>query len=154
MYYFLTMNAVAMDLSRELKGISSFDEACWIVVRRLCQFVPHFHWVGIYLLQEEDLVLAAWDGPQATKHTRISIGQGICGLAARLGETVVVDDVNTDSRYLACFPQTRAEIVVPIFEQGEVIGEIDVDSDKQAALTNADRSLLEEVAALLVERYT
>jgi len=80
---------------------------------------------------------------------RIPVGQGICGLAARTGETVVVDDVNADPRYLACFPQTRAEIVVPLLLGQEVIGEIDIDSDTRAAFTQADRDLIEETASVL-----
>ncbi|MCD6135415.1 GAF domain-containing protein, partial [Candidatus Bipolaricaulota bacterium] len=73
----------------------------------------------------------------------------ICGLAARTGETVIVGDVNADSRYLACFPQTRAEIVVPIYAGDKVIGEIDIDSDTADAFTDDDRNLLEDVARLL-----
>jgi GAF domain-containing protein len=97
----------------------------------------------------DTLVLKAWDGPAATEHVRIPIGQGICGLAAREARTVVVDDVNKDPRYLACFLQTRSEIVVPVFSEGRVVGEIDIDSDRPAAFTEADRTLLESVADLL-----
>jgi GAF domain-containing protein len=78
---------------------------------------------------------------------RIPVGQGICGLAARTGETVIVDDVNADDRYLACFPQTRAEIVVPLLLGQEVIG--DIDSDTRAAFTQADRDLIKEAAVVL-----
>ena len=105
---------------------------------------------GIYIRHGEELVLAAWDGPEATQHVRIPIGQGICGLAARTGKTVIVGDVNADPRYLACFAQTRAEIVVPIYAKDDVIGEIDIDSDVADAFTDDDRDLLEDVAQLLV----
>jgi len=103
------------------------------------------------IVQGDELVLAAWDGPEATQHVRIPVGQGICGLAARTGEIVVVDDVNVDPRYLACFPQTRSEIVVPIYSGDDVIGEIDIDSDVTDAFTDEDRQLLEGVARLLVD---
>jgi len=99
--------------------------------------------------QGDELVLAAWDGPEATEHVRIPVGQGICGLAARTGETVVVGDVNADPRYLACFPQTRSEIVVPIHAGDDVLGEIDIDSDAADAFTDDDQHLLEKVAAML-----
>jgi len=99
--------------------------------------------------QGEELALTAWDGPEATQHVRIPVGQGICGLAARTGETVIVGDVNADSRYLDCFPQTRSEIVVPIYAQDEVIGEIDIDSDQASAFSDDDRQVLERIAAIL-----
>jgi len=85
-------------------------------------------------------------------HTRIPLGRGICGAAATAKETIVVDDVNADSRYLACSLETRSEIVVPILLRGDVLGEIDIDSDTPAAFGTADRSLLERVATLLAPR--
>jgi len=147
------MNPLRERLGKIIHDAASFGKACQLTVKTLSKNVPHFDWVGIYLVKDKELVLTAWDGPEATEHTRISIGEGICGLAARRGETVTVDDINADSRYLACFPHTRAEIVVPIFKDDRVIGEIDIDSDKQAAFTGEDRTLLEEVATLLAERW-
>ena len=132
-----------------MDGAPSFAEACKIAVRELRERIPQFNWVGIYVRRGEDLVLTAWDGLEATQHVRIPIGQGICGLAARTGRTVVVDDVNADPRYLACFPETRSEIVVPIYVKDDVIGEIDIDSDLAAAFTDDDRALLERVAEIL-----
>ena len=112
----------------------------------------HYGWVGIYLVEGDDLVLAVWSGPQATEHVRIPVGRGICGAAAASGETEVVDDVAADPRYLACFASTRSEIVVPIHAGGRVAGEIDVDSDVPAAFGDGDRELLERVARLLGSR--
>ena len=143
------MNAIIESLREKIASVSSFDEACEITVRELRRLVAHFSWVGIYMRQGEELALTAWDGPEATQHVRIPVGQGICGLAARTGETVVVGDVNADPRYLACFPQTRSEIVVPIYSGDDVIGEIDIDSDKTDAFVDDDRNLLEDVAHLL-----
>ena len=79
---------------------------------------------------------------------RIPVGQGICGAAAASGETEIVDDVNADQRYLACFPSTRSEIVVPIAHAGRVVGEIDIDSDRPAAFGEDDRAFLERVALI------
>lgn len=109
----------------------------------------HYSWVGIYLVEGDDLVLGPWKGPQATEHVRIPIGQGICGAAAASGETEIVDDVNSDPRYLACFVSTRSEIVVPIMHEARVVGEIDIDSDRQAAFDDEDREFLETVAERL-----
>jgi L-methionine (R)-S-oxide reductase len=116
------------------------------VVDALHDTVEHYSWVGIYVVEGDDLVLGPWRGPQATEHVRIPVGQGICGAAAASGETEIVDDVNADSRYLACFASTRSEIVVPIHLDGAVIGEIDIDSDKPHAFDESDRRFLERVA--------
>jgi L-methionine (R)-S-oxide reductase len=111
--------------------------------------LSHYSWLGIYLVEGNELVLGPWRGPLATEHTRIPIGDGICGAAAASGRTEIVDDVNTDDRYLACFVSTRSEIVVPITYGGRVVGEIDVDSDEPAAFGEADRTFLERVATLV-----
>jgi L-methionine (R)-S-oxide reductase len=118
------------------------------VVDALQDEVEHYSWVGIYLVEGDDLVLGPWRGPQATEHVRIPVGQGVCGAVAASGVTEIVDDVNADPRYLACFPSTRSEIVVPIAREGRVLGEIDIDSDRPAAFTDDDRVLLERVAAI------
>ena len=117
------------------------------VVSHLRSTFPHYSWVGIYVLEGETLTLSAWRGAQATEHVSIPIGQGICGLAARTKETVVVPDVSKDPRYLACFPNTRSEIVVPIHADGRVYGEVDVDSDALDAFGEPDRRFLEVVSA-------
>jgi L-methionine (R)-S-oxide reductase len=108
-----------------------------------------YSWVGIYLVEGEELALGPWKGPRATEHVRIPIGRGICGAAAASGRTQVVDDVDADPRYLVCFPSTRSEIVVPIAYQGRVVGEIDIDSDLPAAFGEDDRAFLERVALLI-----
>ena len=119
------------------------------VVEALHDGNEHYSWVGIYLVEGDDLVLGPWKGPEATEHVRIPVGEGICGAAAATGETEVVDDVNADPRYLACFPSTRSEIVVPISHEGRVVGEIDIDSDRPAAFADDDRVFLEHVAELI-----
>lgn len=97
-----------------------------------------------------DLILGPWEGPEATEHTRIPIGTGVCGAAAASGRTEIVPDVSRDPRYLACFTSTRSEIVVPIVHDASVVGEIDVDGTALAAFGRADQEFLEAVAALLV----
>jgi GAF domain-containing protein len=109
---------------------------------------PHYNWVGVYLLEGDELVLGPFVG-KPTPHTRIPLNKGICGAAASTGETVIVDDVHADPRYLACSLETRSEIVVPIVRAGRVLGEIDIDSDRPAAFTDDDRTLLEGVAEIL-----
>ncbi len=108
-----------------------------------------YSWVGIYLIKGNDLVLGPWKGAQATEHTRIPLGRGVCGAAATSGKTEVVDDVSKDSRYLSCFLSTRSEIVVPIRKGQRILGEIDIDSDKPAAFDEHDVVFLEKVADML-----
>ena len=120
-------------------------------VRLLAAERPAYTWVGIYLLDGDELVLGPFVG-KPSPHTRIPLGRGICGAAATEKATIIVDDVNSDPRYLACSIETRSEIVVPILTKGDVLGEIDIDSDQPAAFGDADRVLLEKVAALLAPR--
>ncbi|MDQ7843824.1 MAG: GAF domain-containing protein [Armatimonadota bacterium] len=123
--------------------------AAQAVVDYLHDRFPHYSWVGLYWVEGSDLVLGEWRGPQATAHTRIPIGTGVCGAAAASGRTEIVADVSQDPRYLACFPSTKSEIVVPIVRDGRVIGEIDIDSDQIGAFGRDDQRFLEQVAALL-----
>jgi GAF domain-containing protein len=132
-------------VDRALDSGGSDEEILQGVVDAL-ERVEHYSWVGIYLVDGDELVLGSWNGPQATEHVRIPVGQGVCGAAAASGETEVVDDVSSDPRYLACFPSTRSEIVVPIFHEGRVVGEIDIDSDRPAAFGEDDRAALERIA--------
>ncbi|MGH3002631.1 MAG: GAF domain-containing protein [Gaiellaceae bacterium] len=111
--------------------------------------LDRYSWVGFYRVEGDELVLGPWRGPRATPHVRIPIGEGICGAAAASGATEVVDDVAADSRYLACFPSTRSEIVVPVVRDGRVVGEIDIDSDRPGAFDDGDRTFLEQVVRLL-----
>jgi L-methionine (R)-S-oxide reductase len=113
--------------------------------------LPEYTWVGIYLLEGDELVLGPFLG-KPSPHTRIPLGQGICGAAATAKATIIVDDVNADPRYLACSLETQSEIVVPIMAGERVLGEIDIDSDRRAVFGEADRALLESVAALIAPR--
>jgi L-methionine (R)-S-oxide reductase len=139
------LEAVDRILNRE----SEADQVLRQAVETLHDRFDHYSWVGIYLVEGDHLVLGPWKGPQATEHVRIPVGQGICGAAAATGRTEIVDDVSSDGRYLACFPSTRSEIVVPISYEGRVVGEIDIDSDRPAAFTQEDRAFLERVAVLI-----
>jgi L-methionine (R)-S-oxide reductase len=144
-----TFRGVLEDVERLVAGGGEADDVLRQVVELLHDRCEHYSWVGIYFVEGDDLVLGPWKGPDATDHVRIPIGQGICGAAAASGQTEIVDDVNADPRYLACFPSTRSEIVVPIAYEGKVVGEIDIDSDKPAAFTEHDRFFLEQVAELI-----
>ena len=113
--------------------------------------LPAYNWVGFYMLDPTDssmLVLGPFAGA-ATPHTRIPVSEGICGAAVAQGETVVVDDVNSDPRYLSCSIETKSEIVVPIRVHGKIVGEIDIDSHTAAAFGGEDRLFVERCAELI-----
>ena len=122
------------------------------VVRLLKDAIPYYTWVGIYVVEGDELVLGPFLG-KPSPHTRIPLGQGICGAAVTQKATIVVDDVNADPRYLACSLETKSEIVVPIMRGTQPVAEIDIDSDRPAAFGARDRALLEPVAAMLAERF-
>jgi L-methionine (R)-S-oxide reductase len=113
-----------------------------------------YNWVGFYMIEDGAggnppmLALGPFQGAM-TPHTRIPLHQGICGAAASTGQTVVVDDVTKDPRYLACSIETKSEIVVPVFIRGKVVGELDIDSHFPAAFKQEDRDLVEFCAGLL-----
>jgi L-methionine (R)-S-oxide reductase len=143
---------LARAISSAIAAAPDADAALKQTVELLKDGIPDYTWVGIYLMEgDRDLVLGPFVG-QPSPHTRIPVGSGICGAAASQKATIVVDDVNADSRYLACSIDTKSEIVVPIMDGSRVLGEIDIDSDKPAAFGSADRELLEPIAALLAER--
>jgi L-methionine (R)-S-oxide reductase len=121
------------------------------IVESISQNLPHYNWTGFYMLDPVDpqtLVLGPFVG-DPTPHVRIPVTQGICGAAVATGETVIVDDVNADPRYLSCSIKTKSEIVVPIYTHGRVVGEIDIDSHDPAAFTQADKLFLEVVAHIV-----
>jgi len=148
----VSYDQVALRLEKIIRSGSQRRAILDFVCRDLRK-VPHYTWVGIYLVEGSDLVLAAWSGPSATQHTRIPIGTGICGAAAEAKETIVVPDVRSDPRYLQCFLNARSEIVVPIMKDGAAIGEIDIDSDREDAFTTTDQAFVESVAEELTSIF-
>jgi len=106
-----------------------------------------YHWVGIYLYKDGVLELFPYYIGRPTPHTKIPIDKGICGTAFRENKTLIVNDVSKDERYLACSIWTKSEIVVPIRdENGNVLGEIDIDSDYLNAFDEGDKEFLESIA--------
>jgi len=129
------------------------DKLPFETVQLLKDNCAHYNWVGIYsVVSADELVLGPFLG-EPSPHTRIKIGSGICGAAAQQRDTIIVDDVNSDPRYLACSLDTKSEIVAPIFKGDKVVGEIDVDSDALAAFTEEDRRFLERVCEILASAY-
>jgi L-methionine (R)-S-oxide reductase len=117
----------------------------------IAERLSYYNWIGFYMLDPDDpetLVLGPFVGAP-TPHVRIPVTRGICGAAVASGETVIIDDVGSDPRYLSCSIVTKSEIVVPIYASGHVVGEIDVDSHDPAAFTDTDQVFLEAVALIV-----
>ena len=152
-----TYQTLADELTVLAASADSLDQLMTMIVERLQELVKHYNWVGFYMVDEGQsgaepmLVLGPYVGAE-TPHKRIPLHQGICGAAVSSAQTVVVDDVNADPRYLACSLETKSEIVVPIFANRKVVGELDIDSHLPAAFTDDDRQLVEHCASL-VGRY-
>jgi len=134
------------------QAVPSAQELMHTMVKLLHERMLKYNWVGFYMLEPGArppmLVLGAFEGAM-TPHTRIPLNQGICGAAASSGQTVVVDDVSKDPRYLACSLETKSEIVVPVFVHGKVVGELDVDSHFAAAFTPEHQHLVQHCAMLV-----
>jgi L-methionine (R)-S-oxide reductase len=153
------MISILSGMRQSATSASSLESLQQRMVETIAQRLPRYNWTGFYMLDPSDpkmLVLGPFVGAP-TPHVRIPVDQGICGAAVASGETVIVEDVNADPRYLSCSIETKSEIVVPIYAHGAVIGEIDIDSHNLAAFTNTDRAFLEEAARIVgsyVEEHT
>jgi L-methionine (R)-S-oxide reductase len=139
-------------IERLIESELSRDEVLGEAVRILKQEREHYDWTGIYLLEGDTLVLHNYIG-KPTDHTRIPVGQGVCGTAVAERANQIVGDVTTLDNYLACSLETRAEIVVLIRRGDLIFGQIDIDSDRPNAFTEEDESLLSRVADLLARRF-
>ncbi len=144
-------DSLAGTLPDAIASATDRQAAMFRAIASLQEALPHYSWVGIYLLEGDELVLGPYLG-KPSPHTRIPLNRGICGAAASEKTTIIVDDVHRDPRYLACSLETRSEIVVPIMLGDTVLGEIDIDSDQVAVFGADDRVLLEKVAAALAEK--
>jgi len=149
-----------MDLKRQqlvygikiaISSLKTEKEVLQKAVEFIDAYSPDFNWTGIYMMRSGVLEVGPYIGPE-TEHTRIELNSGICGAAASQKKSIIVDDVNADERFLACSVNTRSEIVVPLMDGHECLGEIDIDSDKPGNFTDDDRAMLEEIAAVVVER--
>jgi L-methionine (R)-S-oxide reductase len=142
------------DLRSEVGALVASDapdeEVLNEVVRRVHEAHPVWDWSGIYVLVGDTLVLGPSTAP--VDHSRISIGEGVCGTAVSEDRNQVIEDVREVENYLACSIHTRSELVVLIRDQGTIVGEFDIDSDTIGAFTREDEALLEEMGLLISGR--
>lgn len=109
-----------------------------------------YDWTGFYIADKVKKVLHL--GPyvgEKTEHTEIPFGNGICGQAAVAEKTFLIDDVSAESNYISCNIHVKSEIVVPIIYKGQILGQIDVDSNTLGAFNKDDQDLLEQICQQL-----
>lgn len=132
------------------------DKVMKKIVEILFNNVDYYNWVGFYLTDKNDkqmLKLGHYLG-EPTEHVKIPFGSGICGQAAATKNTFVVQDVSKESNYLSCSEKTKSEIVIPIIDSnGNVFGELDIDSHKLNAFTIEDTQFLEEIINLFIKKF-
>lgn len=107
----------------------------------------NFFWVGFYMIEDNELVLAPFQGPIAC--TRIRFGRGVCGTAWKEARTLIVPDVEQFPGHIACSSDSKSEIVVPIIKEGSVIGVLDIDSDTLNSFDETDARYLEEICTYI-----
>jgi len=106
-------------------------------------------WVGFYLYREDGLTLGPFQGKPAV--TRIKIGQGVCGEAARTLRTIRIDDVKTCNNYIECDELTASEIVIPMINRDRLLGVLDIDCPIAGRFDQADERALEKIVGSLVK---
>ncbi len=139
----------------EIKNIINSGNTVENRLQEICDFlqktVKPFDWVGFYIVSRNDdklLMLGPYNG-ESTEHIKIPFGQGICGQAASMKKTFVVQDVSKESNYLACSVEVKSEIVIPIFKEDTVVAELDIDSRKKYGIHNYHIKLCEKIASIV-----
>jgi L-methionine (R)-S-oxide reductase len=141
----------------ELQGLREEGYLSDALLRRAVRSIfgseERFDWVGVYLLKPEDDILWLHNYlGESTTHATIPVGKGICGMAVANNENINVPDVSENDNYLACSTKVKSEIVVLIRSQGQIFGQLDIDSHQEAAFSEEDVVDLEAVAGKLAEQ--
>ena len=144
LYRDLTAQLTAL-LAGEVDLIANAANAAALIYHGL----PDINWAGFYFRKGAELVLGPFQGKPAC--VRIAIGKGVCGTSAARGATVLVPDVHDFPSHIACDPHSRSELVVPLIEDGVVLGVLDLDSPLAARFDELDREGCEQLAGLFVD---
>jgi L-methionine (R)-S-oxide reductase len=145
LYHELNAQLAAL-FSDETNALANAANMCAVLYHGL----PRVNWVGFYFLQDGELVLGPFQGKVAC--VRIALGRGVCGTAAQRRETLMVPDVHAFPGHIACDAASRSEIVVPLLQNGRLLGVLDVDSPELARFDHEDRDGLNASCSLLLEK--
>jgi L-methionine (R)-S-oxide reductase len=143
------MVEVAEILQSNLNSVAKLKTVCKLLKNK----VSYFNWVGFYAVEKErpnELVLISFEG-EPTEHVRIPFGKGICGQAASLQRVFVVQDISKEANYLSCSSKVKSEIVIPIFRNAVIVGELDIDSHVASPFTLDDEKYLSIIAKMTSE---
>jgi L-methionine (R)-S-oxide reductase len=145
------------ELKAEVEALVASDAPDEEVLGRVVSLVhdahPLWDWSGIYLLVDGTLVVGPFAGSdEPPEHSRIAVGDGVCGTAVAEDRNQLVEDVRELDNYLACSLSTRSELVVLIRKGGRTVGQFDIDSDERGAFTEEDEALLDELAKVVAPR--
>lgn len=133
--------------SQKPSSTQAMKKACELIDQNL----DYYNWTGFYMVsqtEERMLELGPYVGSK-TEHTKIPFGKGICGQTAESQDTFIIDDVNQEDNYIACNIDVKSEIVVPMFLEEDMIGQIDIDSNKPAAFGKTDEIFLSQICLLI-----
>jgi len=139
-------NLLLKQVKMIVNGKSGRDEKLKVICQLLKDNIDYYDWVGFYIadISKRILFLGPYVG-EPTEHKRIPFGKGICGQAAERKETFVIQDVTKQTNYLSCSPKVKSEVVVPIFKNGEIVGQIDIDSHSISPFTKDDYQFLKAI---------
>ncbi len=144
-------NTLLKDFKTYVSKTHTGEEAMTYICQRIYEELDTYDWVGFYLVSKtEDKMLNL--GPYVGEHTdhiKIPFGKGICGQTAESQETFLIDDVSKEDNYIACSIHVKSEIVVPMFHNTHMIGQIDIDSSTINAFNEADEIFLKEICSLI-----
>lgn len=153
----LDHNFLLANIERHLKNHTPlFPSNLQFIVQTIRDSMGGYDWVGFYWINREnpqELLLGSFVGAP-TEHTRIPLNKGICGMAISKGETIVIADVNQAPEYLSCSVNVKSEIVVPIYYNNSIVGEIDIDSHTISRFSPEDTKFIEDIAKILTKYIT
>jgi L-methionine (R)-S-oxide reductase len=149
----LSKSGTYREIGVQLKGLFADERNALANTANMCallyQMLPDVNWVGFYFLQGGELVLGPFQGKVAC--VRIPLGRGVCGTAAQRREILVVPDVNEFPGHIACDAESRSEIVLPLVQDGRLLGVLDLDSPKLSRFDHEDREGLEAAVNVLLD---
>lgn len=145
--------AAYRELQGQLSGLLAGERDALANCANMCallyEAVPNLNWAGLYFLQGRELVLGPFQGKVAC--VRIALGRGVCGTAAERRETLIVPDVDAFPGHIACDAASRSEIVVPLIQEGQLLGVLDLDSAQLNRFDEDDSQGLNGLVAILLQ---